>query len=67
MDMDTIAQQQQNRKVDMRFISDPDSVLRTTARNHELSWPKDSTMEKLPKGEMLIISSESARTASTAP
>ena len=29
MDMGTVAQQQQNRKVDMHFIQDPDSVLRT--------------------------------------
>ena len=40
MDMGTVAQQQQNRKVDMQFIQDSDSVLRTdvaTARDHELS------------------------------
>ena len=29
MDMGTVAQQQQNRKVDIRFIQDPESVLRT--------------------------------------
>ena len=29
MDMGTVAQQQQNRKVDMQFIQDSDSVLRT--------------------------------------
>ena len=29
IDMGTVAQQQQNRKVDIHFIQDPDSVLRT--------------------------------------
>ena len=29
MNMGTVAQQQQNRKVDIQFIQDPDSVLRT--------------------------------------
>ena len=51
MNMGTVAQQQQNRKVDMQFIQDPDSYcaqMVATARDHKLSLFKDSIMEKLP-------------------